>query len=146
MFANIKLIKKPIRRKDFRLPTGEPVPTDTRFSLFKRWSFVANFKYIRIYRAKELVKSGSLIVRRRVELRAELHHRFRKDGKVCSKGWHLASIMQSNITDAVQCQSFYKKIENRLQVIETKMNKKLSDKETAAIWAKIEAVVPKPSV
>ncbi len=126
MFANIKPIEKPIRRKDFRLPTGEPVPSDRRFSLFKRWNLAANFKYIRIDRAKELVKDGVLIVRRRVELRAELHHRFRKQGKVCSKGWHLASIMQSNITDAAQCQSFYNKIENRLQVIETEMNKKLS--------------------
>lgn len=148
MFANIKPIEKPIRRKDFRLPTGEPVPTDkdTRFRLSRRWNHGANFKYISIARAKEMVEDGVLIVRRRVELRAELHDRFRKQGKVCSKGWHLASIMQNNIADAEQCQSFYNKIENRLQVIETETNKKLSDTERAAIWAKIEAVVPRPSV
>ena len=40
------------------------------------------------------------------------------------------------------CQSFYNKIENKLKNKEFE----LSQAETAAIWKKIEAAVPKPTV
>ncbi len=76
---------------------------------------------------------------RRVEMKAELHKRFRKDKKVCSQTWHLASMLERDIADPIKCQSFWNKIEDKLKTFE------LSENEQAMIRGKIEAVVPRPS-
>lgn len=140
MFAVVKQIKKPIRRKDFRLPTGELPAPDERF-VWGNYGFW-QFKNIPIYGCLDLVKAELLAVVQRVELKIELHHRFRNEGKVFSRAWHLASIMQSDIANAGLRQSFYNKIENKLKNKEFE----LSPAETAAIWKKIEAAVPKHTV
>lgn len=140
MFANIKKIEKPIQKQDFYLPTGEPVPPDRRFNPFRSHTRSFNkFKLIPIWRAEELAADGWLLLRRRIELKAELQKRFKKDKKVCSQTWHLASILERDITNAEKCQSFWNKIEDKLKTFE------LSEIEQAAIRGKIEAVIPRPN-
>ncbi len=87
----------------------------------------------------ELAQDGHLVIRRRIELKSELHKRFRTDKKVRSQTFHLASILEHDITDTEKCQSFWNKIEDKLKTFE------LSETEQAAIRGKIEAVVPRPS-
>lgn len=138
MFANIKRLTKPIQKQDFYLLSGEPVQPDKTFAQFRSSKRFWKFKYLDIRRAKELVKDGNLIMRRRVEIKAEARKTFRSGGKVSSKTWHLASILERDISDPIKCEAFWRKIDGKLITFE------LSKEEENKIRAKIEAEVPRP--
>lgn len=122
------------------MPSGEPVQPDKGFPpAASRTRVFWKFKYLNITRAKELVEERKLILRRRIEIKAELRKTFRNDGKVSSRTWHLASILERDISNPIKCQSFWNKIEDKLKTFE------LSETEQAMIREKIEAVVPRPS-
>jgi hypothetical protein len=140
MFANVKKIKKPIQKQDFYMPSGEPVPPDRYFlaskgSRYHSWQF----KYLSITRGYELAKDGVLIIRQRVEIKAEIRKTFRNGGKVSSKSWHLASILERDVSDPIKCEAFWRKIDDKLKIFD------LSEAEELRIRAKIESHVPKLS-
>jgi hypothetical protein len=146
MFVRIKRIVKPIRRQDFYFPSGERVPLEKGFHwhgtvAFKDVGFPYygfwKFKSIRISGLKDLEKNGLLIVRRRVEIKAELRKTFRVGNKVSSQTWHLASILERDTADPQKSQPFWCKIEDKLKTFE------LKDAELKAVREKIEAIVPK---
>ncbi len=80
-----------------------------------------------------------MIFRRRVEIKAELRKTFRKEGKVSSKTWHLASILERDISDPIKCEAFWQKIDGKLATFD------LSETEEEKIRTKIESDVPRPS-
>jgi hypothetical protein len=86
-------------------------------------------------RANDSSKKRSLMLRRRVELKAELHHRFRvkvdQVSKVRSQTWHLASILEHDAADPTKCRAFWRKINDKLKSFE------LSKAELKAIREKI---------
>lgn len=139
MFAHIKKIKKPIRRQDFFLPSGDPVPPDKHFRQSRATYRLWKFKNLELYRVIEMAKDGELIFRRRVEIKVELRKSFRNDGKVSSKTWHLASILKRDITDPTKCEAFWNKVDDKLRTFE------LSPQNEDKIRAKIEAAVPRPN-
>lgn len=139
MYAKVKKIKKTIQKKDFYLPSGEPVPPNEPFFQFRSSRRVWQYKYLDTNRALELAKDGELIIRQRVEIKAELRKSFRDNGKVSSKSWHLASILERDVTDPIKCEAFWCKIDGKLQTFE------LSQDEEINIRAKIQAVVPRPN-
>lgn len=139
MFAKVKKIIKPIQKQDFCLPSGEPVPTEKFYRLSRTHHNGRAFKYLSIKEATKIAEFGFLRLSRRVEMKAELHKRFRRDKKVCSQTWHLASILERDIADPHKCQSFWNKIEDKLKDFE------LSEVERAVIREKIAADIPRPS-
>lgn len=133
MYAKIKRKTKPIRKKDFYLPSGEPITEDMGFLWYGTWKF----KNIPLSGAMDLVKKGSLIVRRRVELKVELRKTFRVGKKVSSKTWHLASILEHDTADPQKCELFWRKVDEKLH------NFDLSEMEEKNIWKTIEVEVPR---
>ena len=87
-----------------------------------------------------LVEDRELIMHRRIEIKAEVRRTFRSDGKVSSKTWHLASILERDISDPIKCEAFWLKIDGKLITFE------LSQEEEKKIRAKIEVEVPRPKV
>jgi hypothetical protein len=139
MFANIKKIPKPIQKQDYYLPSGEPIPPSCYFPQFRGSNRKWKFKYLSASRAFELEQDGQLITRRRVEIKAELRKTSRSGGKVSSKTWHLASILERDTSDPIKCDAFWRKIDGKLKTFE------LSQEEEIKIRSKIEADVPRPN-
>lgn len=138
MYAIVKKIEKPIQKKDFYLPSGEPVLPNMLFREFRGRQYNAwKFKYLSVGRAMELAEDGELIIRRRNEIKAELRRSFRSGGKVASETKHLASIMDRDVSDPIKCEAFWRKIDDKLKTFE------LSQEEEINIRAKIEADVPR---
>lgn len=148
MFAKVKRIVKPIRRKDFYRPSGRPVLPKSHFLFY---GSVPNkdktlpcygywqFKNIPISGLNELVEIGDLIICRRVEIKVELRRSVRSGKKVSSNTWYLASMLERDIADPIKCESFWNKVEDKLK------NFELKDAEREAIRGKISAVVPMPN-
>jgi hypothetical protein len=138
MYANVKRIIKPVQKQDFYLLSGESVPPDAGFpSVRTRTRDFWQFKYIGVGRALELAKDGKLTIRRRVEIKAELRKTFRSGGKVSSKTWHLASILERDVSDPIKCETFWRKIDAKLKTFD------LSQAEETKIREKIEIQVPR---
>ena len=137
MFAIIKRIKKPTQKQDFFTPSGEPVSPYRKFPVSRNAKSFRQFSSLNIRRANELAQEKLLIIRPRVEIKVELRKTFRNDGKVSSRTWHLASIMEGNVGNPIIREAFWQKIEDRLQAF------KLSLGEKERIRKKIENDVPR---
>ncbi len=78
------------------MPSGKPIPFYERFRVFRNAESFWLFSSLNIKRANELAQEKILIIRPRIEIKVELRKTFRNGGKVSSKTWHLASIMEGS--------------------------------------------------
>ena len=146
MYAKTKKITKPIRRKDFYLPSGAIVPPEMSFrwydsllpkdGIFPYYGYW-KFKNIPVSGLKDLERHGLLIVRRRVEIKAELRKTSRVGKKIVSRTWHLASILESDTSDLNKREAFWNKIDEKLKTFN------LSEQEEKKIRERIETDVPR---
>jgi len=139
MYANIKKIKKPIQKQDFFLPSGES-PYSRKFPIFRNACGLWRFQSLNIKRANELAQDNFLIICPRTEIKVELRKSFRNGGKVSSKTWHLASIMDRDVYNPIKREAFWQKIDGKLKTFE------LLQEEETKIRAKIEAEIPRTNV
>lgn len=145
MFAKIKRITKPIRKKDFYYPSGESIaPTDLfpYYGILEDYGIsqlcgIWQFKSIPIRGLMSLVKKDIIVIRQRVEIKAELRKTIRIGKRVSSKSWHLASILEHEITNPQKNESFWNKVETKFKTLE------LSETEINEARRKIEPHVPR---
>lgn len=135
MFVTIKKIKKPLGKQDFYLRNGEVVPVDWTYTTYS--TFYRQFKYLTISDLKKLVERKELIFKERTELKVELQKRFREGDRMRSKTFHLASILDSNLSNQEKLREFWNKITDKLETF------KLTDAERKRIFEKIETQIPK---